>query len=227
MPNYRRSVVPGGTYFFTVVTHQRRKNLCNDDMRDALHSAIRSTQAKWPFLIDAWVLLPDHLHAIWTLPRNDRDYSARWSMIKRLVTQQVGFTSSYGAHGAPYNGDSGGHGAADISASRLLPTVGCAVRTNSPPNKAKCNQPCQSESRKKRREGHLWQRRFWEHLVRDEGDLNRCRDYLHWNPVKHGQVSRVADWPYSTFHRFVRKGWYPVDWGGDELINQDERMFRE
>ena len=76
------------------------------------------------------------------------------------------------------------------------------------------NDVGRSASRLHRREGSLWQRRFWEHRVKDQADLNRCFDYLHWNPVKHGHVSRVADWPYSTFHRFVRDGLYPADWGG-------------
>jgi putative transposase len=172
MPNYRRAAVPGGTYFFTLTSYQRRNILCNDEVRIALRDSIRTTQAKHPFTIDAWVLMPDHLHCIWILPPGDDGYSIRWSMIKRLVTQRVGFTG-----GAPY-----------VSASR-----------------------------EKRREGHCWQRRFWEHWVRDENDLNRCRNYLHWNPVKHGHVSRVADWPYSTFHRFVREGMYTEDWGGQGI----------
>lgn len=65
-----------------------------------------------------------------------------------------------------------------------------------------------------RRERGIWQRRYWEHLIRDEADLRGHLDYLHFNPVKHGLVERVADWPYSTFHRAVRDGVYPADWGG-------------
>lgn len=100
MPNYRRAAVPGGTYFFTLIAYRRRKILCNDEVRLALHDAIRNTQAKRPFTIDAWVLLPDHLHCIWVLPAGDDGFSVRWSMIKRLVTQRIGFIG--GAHGAPY-----------------------------------------------------------------------------------------------------------------------------
>ncbi len=187
MPNYRRAAVPGGTYFFTLVTYRRQKILCNDDVRFTLREAIISTREKYPFTIDCWVLLPDHLHCILTLPEGDVAYSKRWSMIKRLVTQQVG-----GAHGAPYSNRN----------------VGCAARTNPT-----------SESRGKRREGTIWQRRFWEHQIRDEHDLNRCRDYLHWNPVKHGLVSRVSAWPYSTFHRFVNDGFYDQHWGGSGIDN--------
>jgi putative transposase len=64
-----------------------------------------------------------------------------------------------------------------------------------------------------RRELGLWQRRFWEHAIRDDDDLARHIDYVHWNPAKHGLVSRVADWPYSTFHRCVERGLYAPDWG--------------
>ncbi|MNW16429.1 hypothetical protein D3C71_2152730 [compost metagenome] len=65
----------------------------------------------------------------------------------------------------------------------------------------------------------LWQRRFWEHRIRDEEDYQRHMDYLHWNPVKHGLVTRVHDWPWSSFHRLVREGVYPNDWGGSGDID--------
>src|SRR5258706_1885429 len=70
-----------------------------------------------------------------------------------------------------------------------------------------------SQSRLKRGERGIWQRRFWEHLIRDENDFRRHVDYIHWNPVKHGWVQRAADWPHSSFHRFVRSGVYTADWG--------------
>ena len=62
----------------------------------------------------------------------------------------------------------------------------------------------------------LWQRRYWEHTIRDEQDFERHVEYTHWNPVRHGYVTRVADWPHSTFHRFVTKGVYPHDWAGGQ-----------
>lgn len=71
-----------------------------------------------------------------------------------------------------------------------------------------------SSSRAKRGERGIWQRRFWEHLIHDQEDFNRHADYIHWNPVKHGWARRVADWPHSSFHEYVRRGIYPVDWGG-------------
>lgn len=78
-----------------------------------------------------------------------------------------------------------------------------------------------SASRAKRQERGLWQRRYWEHLIRDEADFAAHMDYVHINPLKHGLVARVADWPYSTFHRLVAAGVYPVDWAGDEGLLGD------
>lgn len=79
--------------------------------------------------------------------------------------------------------------------------------------------------RRARGEPGLWQRRHWEHLIRDEADLKAHMAYLHFNPVKHGPVNRVADWPYSTFHRVTEAGVYPRDWAGsagaDELEGLD------
>jgi putative transposase len=71
----------------------------------------------------------------------------------------------------------------------------------------------------------LWQRRFWEHTIRDETDFERHIDYIHFNPVKHNLVTRVRDWPYSSFHRYVRLGLLPEDWGGD--IAQSRMNFGE
>ncbi len=71
----------------------------------------------------------------------------------------------------------------------------------------------------KKGERGIWQPRFWEHTVRDEEDLERCVDYIHWNPRKHKLVTRVRDWPWSSFHRFVDAGDYEIDWGGAEPAN--------
>ena len=185
MPNYRRAIVPGGTFFFTVVSWQRRPVLCHPDIRATLRAAITTVREAYPFTINAWVLLPDHLHCVWTLPDGDADFAVRWAMIKRFVTRRAG-GSGDGARSAPYGGSA----------------------------------PCGGASRLRRHEGGLWQRRFWEHQVRDQSDLNRCLNYLHWNPVKHGHVDRVADWPYSTFHRFVRVGMYPKDWSVQDVVDK-------
>ena len=74
-----------------------------------------------------------------------------------------------------------------------------------------------SQSRQKRRERGIWQRRLWAHLIEDQDDYNRHVDYIHWNPVKHRHVKNVIEWPYSSFHRFVVKNVYPADWGGLEI----------
>lgn len=69
-----------------------------------------------------------------------------------------------------------------------------------------------SAARIRRKERGIWQRRYWEHLIRDDADYRAHMDYIHFNPVKHGLVKQVVEWPHSTFHRLVRKGIYPVNW---------------
>ncbi|KAF7600152.1 MAG: transposase [Candidatus Dactylopiibacterium carminicum] len=170
MPRYRRSLTPGATFFFTVVTHRRQRILTDEPVRIALREAIGHARTRLPFHIDAWVLLPDHLHCIWTLPPGDAAFGHRWGWIKRRVTHAL------------------------------------AARYE--------RAEWRNASRIARRESTIWQRRFWEHQIRDDADYAAHMDYLHFNPVKHGHAKRVADWPYSTFHRLVLKGEYPADWGG-------------
>lgn len=82
-----------------------------------------------------------------------------------------------------------------------------------------------SAVRRRRGERGIWQRRYWEHLIKDETDYRAHMDYVHFNPVKHGLVTCVRDWPYSTFHRLVADGVYPIDWGGSEAgekLNYDD-----
>jgi len=169
LPNYRRYFVPGGTYFFTLVTHERRPILTTELGRSCLRSALEHVQQRYPFELFAIVLLPDHLHCVVMLPSDDARYSLRWQRIKET------FTESYLA-----NGGTEGH---------------------------------VSLSRQKQGERGIWQRRFWEHTIRDEDDLSRCVDYIHWNPAKHGLVSAVRDYEWSSFMRFVSTGDYQIDWG--------------
>lgn len=173
MSRYRR-LLTGSTYFFTVVAHRRRPIFCNPAIRSSLAQAIRFVRETRPFVVDGWILLPDHMHCIWTLPDHDTDYSTRWSIIKRHVSSR----------GAPALHDP-------------------ALSTS---------------SRQSRRESTIWQRRFWEHQIRNEADFERHMDYIYFNPVKHGFVQRVGEWPYSTFHRYVRDGVYAEDWGGTAEI---------
>jgi putative transposase len=90
MPQYRRARTPGATFFFTVNTHLRQPFLIDADVRTALREGIERVRATMPFQIDAWALLPDHLHCLWTLPEGDGDFSTRWRIIKTVVTQQCG-----------------------------------------------------------------------------------------------------------------------------------------
>ena len=172
MSNYRRSRIAGGTYFLTQVTYQRESWLCSELGRKALREALKTVQKKYPFAIDAFVLLPDHFHCLWKMPEGDSDFSLRLRLVKTYVTKHY--------------------------KNQLVITHEI------------------SASRQKRKESNLWQRRFWEHLIHDEADYNRHLDYIHYNPVKHGLCSQVKDWQYSSFHRYVVRGVYPVDWGIDE-----------
>ena len=169
MPQYRRTHLEGGSFFFTLVTHNRAGFLCSDDARPLLHRVMRECFARWPTQMDAIVLLPNHLHTLWTLPAGDSDYSVRWAWLKKEFTKTWLATGQ--AEGPVTNG--------------------------------------------RRHDGRrgVWQPKFWEHTIRDELDLQRHLDYIHYNPVKHGLVSCAADWPWSSFHRWVRQGAYPKNWG--------------
>jgi putative transposase len=165
MVRYRRNIVPGGTFFFTVTLADRRSSVLVEHI-SALRSAFRIARHERPFSIDAIVILPDHLHVIMTLPPDDANFSGRWRRIKGHFSTQ-------------------------------LIAAGVASRRHS------------------NGELSLWQRRFWEHTIRDDGDFARHVDYIHFNPIKHSLVSRVRDWPHSSFHAYVRQGLLPEDWAGD------------
>jgi putative transposase len=173
MPDHRRYHVPGATYFFTLVTHQRRRFLTSGLGRRCLREAFEEELKVRPFEIVAIVLLPDHLHTLWALPEGDARYSVRWRRVKER------FTNAYLAAG----GTEG-----DRSASRLS-----------------------------RQERGVWQRRFWEHVVRDGDDFKRCLDYIHCNPVRHGLARNAAEYPWSAFHRWVGLGEYDLAWGTGEV----------
>ena len=169
MPDYLRNRVPGGTYFFTVNLLDRKLSLLTDHI-EALRAAVRRTRARRPFHIDAWVVLPDHLHCVWTLPPGDADYPARWKAIKIAFAKSLPATE------------------------HLTPL------------------------RRARGERGIWQRRYWEHTLRDDRDYSAHLDYVHYNPVKHGLVARAGAWPHSSFHRCVEAGIYPADWGGGVAV---------
>ena len=79
-----------------------------------------------------------------------------------------------------------------------------------------------SAARRRKNERGIWQRRYWEHQIRNDRDLNAHIDYIHFNPVKHGYVGRVADWPYSSFHRYVAQGVLPADWAGSSMESEGD-----
>lgn len=158
MPHYRRVYMPGGWYFFTVVTFERRPILTTTIGVKSLRHAIDTTRTRYPFTTVAWVVLPDHLHCIWQLPENDSDFSTRWRLIKTYFTRE--YLRSSGVVNLEVN-----------------------------------------PSRTRQREKAVWQRRFWEHCIRDDEDLRRHISYIHLNPVKHGFVTQATDWRYSSIHR--------------------------
>lgn len=166
---YRRADTKGGTYFFTVNLAERHKTLLVDHI-DVLRDVINGVKQRHPFKLDAMVVLPDHLHAIITLPVNDNNFPTRWRLIK------AGF-------------------------SRQLP-----------------GQERVTESRKRKGERGIWQRRYWEHLIRSDNDFEKHVDYIHYNPVKHGYVRRTDEWPYSTIHDYISKGLLDPNWGYGEVI---------
>ena len=172
MSRYRRALVPGGTFFFTVTLADRRSTALVEHI-DRLRAAYGRVQRKHPFQTLAICILPDHLHAIWRLPEGDADYPLRWSLIKSEFSR------------------------------------------NLQPSEAR------SSSKVSRREKGIWQRRYWEHQIRDDPDIERHIDYIHANPLKHGLVTSLRDWPHSSFHRYVADGLLPNDWEA-QVLNECE-----
>lgn len=181
MPNYHRALVSGASWFFTVNLLQLRNNVLLVRHVDILREAVRRVHRLHPFTVNAWVVLPEHMHCVWTLPPGDAGYSLRWRLIKTFFC-------------------------------RALPA-----------------SEHRSVLRLNRGERGIWQRRYLEHLIRDDEDYRRYVDYVYVNPLKHGLVGRVRDWPYSIFHRDVRVELYPLDWAGDVdlLLPGMDRSFRE
>ncbi|WP_207209194.1 transposase [Loktanella sp. IMCC34160] len=157
MSCYCRLFVPGGTWFFTVRLADRQSDLLLREV-GLLRDCVATAKARWPFDIDAAVILPDHLHMIWTLPEGDADFPKRWRLIK----------STFSRHQPPPG----------------LPR----------------------DSQLRKGEKGIWQRRFWEHLIRDASDLEAHRRLIHEARVRAGLVPRPDAWPYSSVHRDSRFG---------------------
>ena len=174
---YRRSDIKGASYFFTVNLHNRKTRLLVDYI-DALRSSFSRVKQRHPFNIDAIVVMPEHLHAVLTLPYNDNNYAVRWLLIKSAFSRHIPKHEI-------------------ISPSRVL-----------------------------KRERGIWQRRYWEHLIRDEHDYQSHIDYIHYNPVKHGHAQNPVDWPYSSIHQYIKRGELPKNWGADYIESNKERGER-
>ena len=156
MPTYQRPKINGATIFFTVALSNRGSDLLVREV-ETLRTAVAKTRAERPFTIDAFVVLPDHLHCIWTLPEGDSDYATRWRLIKARFSRAVPMGYRRTSH--------------DL-----------------------------------RRERGIWQRRFWEHHIRDAEDHAIHLRYCWMNPVKHGLVSEPDEWPFSSIHRDKARG---------------------
>ncbi|MBW2107234.1 MAG: transposase [Deltaproteobacteria bacterium] len=178
---YRRAQINGGTYFFTVVTYRRMRFLTKPENVSLLRQSFKYVMERHPFVTDAIVILPDHLHCIWTLPQGNHDFSTRWRLLK----------SHFSRHFKNFHSNN------------------------------------LSKSLTNKKEKGVWQRRFWEHLIRDENDFSRHVEYIHYNPVKHGVAQSPAQWEYSSFHRYVRDGVYDEQWGFGEEISFEEGIGRE
>jgi len=170
---YRRLWCAGGTYFFTVNLLVRKNNDLLVRHIDLLRRAVASVRKSHPFIIHAWVVLPEHMHCIMELPEGDANFAIRWQLIKLIFSKSIPATE-----------------------------YRTAVQL-------------------KHKERGIWQRRYWEHLIRDQNDFNHHIDYVHINPLKHSLVQRVIDWPYSTFHRCVERGMYSADWAGNHNASID------
>jgi len=166
---YRRLLAPGGCYFFTLTTANKNSQLLTQHI-DTLRASFSYVKQRHPFVIEAMVVMPNHLHSLWTLPQDDHNYSMRWNLIK-------------------------GHFSRALKPTEQI-----------------------SPSRYKKSERGIWQRRFWEHLIRDEKDFEQHINYIHYNPVKHGFTASAAAWPYSSIHRYIRQGLLDADWAGGENV---------
>ena len=151
--NYRRSQAKGATFFFTVVTDRRKEVFSSIGNIALIKQTFSHVNEKYPFQTEAFVILPDHIHCIWTLPEDTNDFSTRWRLVKSYFTKE-----------------------------------------------------CRTKEK-------IWQNRFWEHQIRDDGDFTRHIEYIHYNPVKHGYVVSPNEWEHSSFHYFVERGIYQPDWG--------------
>lgn len=200
MSNYRRPARSDAPVFFTVALAHRGSDLLVREIA-RLRETVRVTQAERPFGIEAWVVLPDHLHCIWRVP--DGDCSVRWGAIKARFTRSL-------------FADAGDDGPGRRPACRpgLSPAIPAPpLPTELPVVQSGRYAGLKPGLRVGKRERAVWQRRFWEHHIRDAADFAAHLRYCWFNPVKHGLVARPEDWPYSSVHRDITAGRYdPAAW---------------
>ena len=134
---------------------------------------MKKVKQRHPFHIDAIVVLPDHLHAMWTLPQDDADFSKRWILIKSRFSRHI------------------------------------------PKNEYR------RKSRIVKGERGIWQRRYWEHLIRDAWDYEQHVNYIQYKPVKHGYVEKAADWKLSSIHHYIKEGFIDRNWGTADIFQGD------
>ena len=150
MPNFIRNYVAGGTYYFTMVTSNRKKLFSKRTCIESFLSALFTIQSYYHFDLVAYCILPDHIHLIVTLAEDDKDFSSRLKEIKKKTTLA-------------------------IRQSRGEPNL------------------------------TVWQKRFWEHTIKDQDDFQNCFDYIHYNPIKHGYSDKY-DWEWSSFWKYYGDG---------------------
>ena len=193
MSIYRRLHLPGGTVFFTVCLAERGSTLLTDEI-GRLRVALRQTMAERPFRIEAAVVLPDHLHMIWTLPPGDSDIGTRWGAIKARFTRSL-------------RDEGEGLCRPGFSPAPRLPETLPVVRSGR-------YAGLKPGLREDKREAAVWQRRFWDHHIRDAADMVAHVRYCWTNPVRHGLAARPVDWPHSSIHRDIREGRVAPEWSG-------------
>lgn len=192
MSDYIRPRIPGASIFFTVALAARGSRLLVEEI-DRLRSTVAAVRAERPFRVEAWVVLPDHMHAIWTLPEGDADYSVRWSAIKARFTMSL-------------RGTDRKSGLSPACLEGCLAPAPSKVPTELPMVAAGRYKGRKPDLRADKRETAIWQRRFWEHHIRNDRDLSAHLQYCWNDPVKHGLVGTPGDWPYSSVHREIRSG---------------------
>ncbi|SEW37861.1 putative transposase [Cognatiyoonia koreensis] len=162
MSEPRTNQPTAATYFFSVHLLDPRADTLIREI-DVLRQAVRIARKRWPFVIDAAVVLPNQTHMIWTLPTGDLDYAKRWRLIKSVFSRHV-------------------DGPAHRSAAQI-----------------------------KRKDKGIWQRRFWDHRIRDGQDFDLHMELIRRAPADKGLVKHAADWPYSSFSRHRRPSKRTID----------------